>query len=247
MKRLIAAAFVSLVFCQPSSAEEIRIEGGGTAITTVFRPIQDRYQKIHGHSLSIVQSSAVKGLIALRDGKVDVATGAHPLEDLLAGAAKEGVIVDKTDLVATEVEDNRLVVIANRDSDTGTLSKEQLKAIFTGKITNWRDVGGKDIPVQVIWGTETKGQNIQFTRIALDGEQVKANARAVTTYRDIADTVRSTPGAIGVVPVHMSTPATRSIDTMSLTSPIYVITRGKPSPKVQTVINFYKSEYSFLR
>lgn len=247
MKVFIAAAFLSLSFCQVSFAEEIKIEGGGTAITTVFMPIKDRYEKLHGHSLSILQSSAVKGLIALRDGKVDIATGAHPLEDLIAGAAKEGAIIDKSTLVATEIEDNRLVVIANRGSDVSRLSKEQLKGIFTGKITTWKEVGGKELPVQVVWGKETRGQNIQFTRIALDGEQVTQHTRTVITYRDIVETVRVTPGAIGVVPLNITTPATRSIDTISITSPMYVITRGKPSHKVQTVIDFYKSEYGFLK
>lgn len=246
MKRIVLAVVFSLLFCQYSFAEDIKIEGGGTAITTVFNPIKKQYEKMNPYTLSIVQSSAVKGLIALHEGKVDIATGAHPLEDLLAGAAKEGVVIDKSNLVATQIEENRLMVIANRASDVSRLSKEQLKGIFTGKITNWKEVGGKDLPVAVVWGTETKGQNIQFTRIALDGEPVTSNTRSATTYRKIADTVGQLPGGIGVVPQEITTPVTRSIDTIAITSPIYVITKGTPSAKVQTVIDFYKSEYAFL-
>lgn len=246
MKVLYALTALSLGLGSAAYADEIKVEGGGTAIATVFRPIQRRFEKMHPHTLSIVQTSAVKGLIALNEGKVDIAAGAHPLEDLIAGAAKEGVVIDKSTLVATQVEENRLIVIANRASDVTRLSKEQLKGIFTGKIKNWKEVGGKDLPVEVVWGKETQGQNIQFTRVALDGEPVTPGARTAANYRNITEVVSQTPGGIGVVPLEITTPATRSLDTISIISPIYAITKGKPSPKVQEVMDFYRSEYAFL-
>lgn len=247
MNIFVVVTALTLVLCQFAFADEIKIEGGGTAIHTVFRPVQDRFEKYQGHHLSIVESSAVKGLIDLQDGKVDIATGAHPLEDLIAGAAKEGVTIDKSSLVATQMEENRLVVIANRSSAVTRLSKKQLKDVFTGTITNWKEVGGSELPITVVWGKETKGQNIQFTRIALDGGPVTSGIRSVSTYRNIAQTVGEVPGGIGVVPIGMTTPATRSIDTISITSPIYTITKGEPSEKVQDLLEFYKREYGFLK
>jgi phosphate transport system substrate-binding protein len=245
MRRLLVMGTVlSLLFASASLADEIKIEGGGTSITTIFMPIKERFEKMRGDSLSIVESTAVKGLIALNEGKVDIATGAHPLEDLIAGAAQKGVIIDPSSLVATKVEENRLVVVTNRNNPVAKLTKDQLKGIFTGKITNWKDVGGKDLPVEVVWGKDTLGQNIQFTRIALDGQPVTANVRQATTYRSIAEVVGEGPGAIGVIPLQISTPATRALDTISITSPMYVITKGRPSEKVQEVIDFYKTEYT---
>lgn len=246
MRRIVAAVALTLITSQGGFANEIKIEGGGTAITTVFLPIKKRFESLRPYTLSIVQSTAVKGLIALQQGKVDIATAAHPLEDLVAGAAKEGVAIDRSKLVATEVEDNQLVVIANRKSEVGRLSREELKGIFTGKITNWKEVGGKELSVRVVWGKETQGQNVQFGRMALDGEPVTAQGVAATTYRDIAAKVGEVEGAIGVVPLEITTPATRSIETITIKSPIYVITRGTPDEKVQAVIDFYRREYSFL-
>ncbi|MBJ6750589.1 substrate-binding domain-containing protein [Geomonas anaerohicana] len=247
MKGAVLAVLLLVALCVPAFADEIKIEGGGTAISTVFLPIKRRYEKTHGDYLTIVQSSAVKGLIALSEGKVDIAAGAHPLEDIIAGAAKEGVVLDRSKFVSTQVGDNELVVIANRASEVTRLSKEQLKGIFTGKISNWKEVGGKDMAVTVVWGKETEGQNVQFTRIALDGEPVTAARHSATTYRNIAETVAALPGSIGVTSHEMTTAATRSIDTITIASPIYAITRGNPSPKVQSVIDFYKTEYGFLQ
>ncbi|WP_224983144.1 substrate-binding domain-containing protein [Geomonas agri] len=247
MKGVVLAVVLYVAMCVPAFADEIKIEGGGTAISTVFLPIKKRYEKLHGDYLTIVQSSAVKGLIALSEGKVDIAAGAHPLEDIIAGAAKDGVILDPSQFVSTQVGDNELVVIANRDSEVSHLSKKQLKGIFTGKISNWKVVGGKDMAVTVVWGKETEAQNVQFTRLALDGEPVTATRHAATTYRNIAETVVALPGSVGVVSHEMSTAATRTIETIAIASPIYAITRGNPSPKVQSVIDFYKTEYGFLK
>jgi len=247
MRKLVLVLLsMSLFFSTASFADDIKVEGGGTAIATVFLPIKDRFEKLHGDTLSIVQSSAVKGLIALNNGKVDVATGAHPMEDLIAGAAKDGVSIDKSALVATQMEENRLVVISNRSNPVTSLSKAQLKALFTGKISNWQEVGGKDLPVNVVWGKETEGQNVQFTRVALDGEPVTAQAHQASDYRNISKMVSELPGGIGVMPLEITSAVTRSLDTVPITGPVYLITRGKPSEKVQQIVDFYEKEFSFL-
>ena len=174
------------------------------------------------------------------------ATAAHPLEDLITGAAKEGVIIDKSTLVATPIEENELVIVSNVANQVRKLSKQQLKQIFTGRMTNWREVGGADMAIEVVWGKETVGQNIQFTRIALDGEPVTSKKQEASHYRNIQQRVSATPGAIGVMPLSMTTPVTRTIETFTIKSPMYVITKGVPSKKVQQVMDFYKSECGFL-
>jgi phosphate transport system substrate-binding protein len=248
VKSLIVIAMLSsLLVAVTSFADDIKVEGGGTAIMTIFLPIKDRFEKLHGDTLSIVQSTAVKGLIALQEGRVDLATGAHPLEDLVAGAAEKGIQIDTRNLVVTPIEENRLVVIVNRSNPVTLLSKAQLKGVFTGAIKNWQEVGGRDVPVDVVWGEETHGQNVQFDRIALDKNPLAKELHRATTYQDISLIVSQSPGGIGVVPLIMTTPVTRSVETVLITSPIYIITKGAPSAKVQQVIDFYQREYSFLR
>jgi phosphate transport system substrate-binding protein len=245
MKTVVSVALiVGTLSTGIAHADQIKVEGGGTSISTVFLPIQKGFEKYHGDTLNIVQSTAVKGLIALDAGRVDIASGAHPLQDLIAGAAKSGVIIDPAKFVVTKMEENTLVVITNRANPIRKLSKEQLKGIFTGKIANWKDIGGSDLPIKVVWGRETEGQNIQFTRLALDSEPVTSKTTQATSYRNISDTVAGTEGSIGVVPLQIATPATRSMDTVSLSSPMYIITKGTPSKKVQAVIDFYRKEYT---
>lgn len=222
-----------------AAADEIRVEGGGSTIASVVMPIKEEFEKSSGHKLNIVQTSAVKGLIALHKGKVDIAAGAHHLEDLIAGAEKEGVKINASELFATQVEENRLIVIVHPSNPVQRLSKEQLKSIFTGKVNNWKVFNEKDLPITVVWGKETQGQNIQFTRMLLDGEAVTKNMQEVVTYQNISKFVGGNPGAIGAVPIGMSSGKTKAPEIPVITSPMFFITKGKPSLKVQQLIDFY--------
>ena len=55
--------------------------------------------------------------------------------------------------------------------DDANLSKEQLKDIFTGKKTNWKDVGGKDMPIAVVYGNKIPGTNNVFMKQVMGGER----------------------------------------------------------------------------
>ena len=247
MKRAILLLVASLLLGGVGRADEIRIEGGATTISSVFLTVKSLYEEATGGTVSVAPTTAVAGLIALAAGRVDAAAGAHPLEDLIAAAAKEGAAIDAAVLVATPIEESRLVAITHRTNPVKQLSREQLKAIFTGRITNWREVGGVDQEIEVVWGTETKGQNMQFSRVVLDGVPVAPGAREVNGYRSIVNLVCVLPRGIGIVPVGMSSPQVHLPEIPAITSPIYLITKGTPSARVQAFIDFHRKESEFLR
>jgi phosphate transport system substrate-binding protein len=245
MNRVTVIVLASLLFGGLARADEIRVEGGATTISSVFLTVQSTFEAETGHTMNVVQSSAVEGLIALEAGRVDIAAAAHPLEDLVNAAAKEGVEIDKATLVATPLEENRLIAIVHKSNPVKQLSRAQLKDIFTGKVGNWKEVGGNDLDIEVVWAGETKGQNAQFTRVVLDGEPVTSNLRAVKGYRSIENLVAVLPSGIGIIPVSMSSSLIRAPEIPVITSSMYLITKGKPSPKVQQFIDFYVRESRF--
>jgi phosphate transport system substrate-binding protein len=250
MRKTVIIYFVALfsVFFQMSAyaAEVVRVEGGGAAIATVFGPMKEHFEKDTGMVLSITQSTPFKGLVALVEGRADVATGAVSLEDMIKGAAKEGVTVNPASLQKLDLTVTRTVVFTHKSNKVAKLSKEQLKKIFTGKITNWKDVGGQNLPIQVVWGNATPGQNAKFTREILGGAAVTAKARRVTNYASIRDTVAATPGAIGIDPLGMATNNIHTPKVPSITSPIIVVTKGKPTPAAQKVFDYFKEEFGYL-
>jgi phosphate transport system substrate-binding protein len=166
-----------------------------------------------------------------------------PLEGMIAGAAKDGVAVDQAALQVVEIGTNKTVVLLHPSNPVASLTKEQLKGLFTGKIENWRQVGGNDAPVLVVWGKNSPGQNALFTKTLLDGDKIVAENLETTDYKGIKETVAANPEAIGIDPLGMVDKSVKWIKpNPEANSPILLITKGKPSPAVQRLVEFVKSE-----
>lgn len=251
MKRYATIALGVCLLCCTSTLrafaqEEIRVAGGGAALSHIFAPLKEQFEKASGMKLTLTASTPVKGLIALERGMVDATTAAHPLEYIIGGAAREGVIIDPAPLKVFEVGQNRLMAIVHRSNWIAGLTKAELRGIFTGKITNWQQLGGEDQPIIVVWGKDTPGQNEQFASAIFDGEPVTKKVKAVTDYRSIRDTVAATPGAIGITPLGFVMGTIRTPEIPAITGPIIVVTKGEPSPKVQRLLRYYEEEYGMF-
>lgn len=239
---LLTVAALTLSASLAFSAE-IKLGGGGASIATVFSPIKAPFEKSTGHNLIILQSTPKDGLKQLWSGQLEAAVTAVGLDGMIAGAEKDGVKVDKGALNVVEVGTNKTIVLVHPSNPVGSLSKEQLKGLFTGKITNWKDVGGKDAPVLVVWGKNSPGQNALFTQIILDGEKVTAENLETTDYKGIKETVAANPEAIGIDPLGMVDGTVKAIKpNPEANTPILLISKGKASSAVQQLVDFIKAE-----
>jgi phosphate transport system substrate-binding protein len=247
VKILIAAAMLLSASFLPAMAEEIRIEGGTAAITTVFSPIKEAYENSSGDSLTIVLSDPTKALISLEKGKVDLATlNSFALDDAITKAKAQGITIDPATLNKIEVATSNLVVFINKSNKIKKLGKEQLKSIFTGKTTNWREVGGEDRPIEVYWGKETTYLNRIFSKNILDGESVTPTAKSVTNHFNLRDEILGNPGAIAINTSGLITPSTKTPEIPVMKLPLLVYTKGEPSAKVQRLLNYYKEEFGYM-
>lgn len=240
MKKVIAlgAVFSLALVTAGYAAEEIRVGGGGASFADVFEPIKPHFEQATGATLFNLQSSPGDGMADLVKGKVDVAIGAVPLESMIAGAEKSGVQVDKAKLVKTVVGSNKTVLYLNPANKVGSLTREQVKGIFTGKIVNWKEVGGEDKDIVVIWGKGTPGQNAQFKKEVLEGQEVSAIVET-GNYAKIKAAVASTPEGIGIDPHGMADATVKTIELdPQVASPILAITLGEPSAKVKKLYDY---------
>lgn len=239
---LLTAAVATLTASVALGAE-IKLGGGGASIATIFNPVKGPFQKATGNNLIILQSTPKDGLKQLWKGEIEVAVSAVPLEGMIAGAVKDGVNVDKGALQVAEVGTNKTVLLVHPSNPVKDLSKEQIKGLFTGRIVNWKDVGGSDAPVLVVWGKNSPGQNALFSKVILDGEKVVSENLETTDYKGILETVAANPEAIGIDPQGMVDPTVKAIKLdPPADSPIILVTKGKPSAEVQKLIDFVKGD-----
>lgn len=137
----------------------------------------DQFSKKTGIKFSTVLNDGTgKGLQALVDGKVQLAGASRPLkpEELAQG------------LVPTTIGYDAIAVFVHADNPIKNLTKAQLKGIFTGRIRNWKEVGGKDAPIvpntEILTGKRATIE--MFQEMILDGEKYGAGFKQIDFPRD---------------------------------------------------------------
>ena len=170
---------------------------GSSALKPLADDAADSFLNDHPDvSITIDAGGSGEGLKQVSEGTVDIGNSDVAAEDKLdATAAKE--LVDHQVCVVT------MAPIVNKDvAEAGvkSLTKEQLISIFTGKTTNWKDVGGPDEDIVLVTRPESSGTRATFQKYALDGNEEASNTSMETDDSGVLLTnVKSTNGAIGYV------------------------------------------------
>lgn len=170
---------------------------GSSALKPLADDAADSFLNDHPDvSITIDAGGSGEGLKQVSEGTVDIGNSDVAAEDKLdETAAKE--LVDHQVCVVT------MAPIVNKDvAEAGvkSLTKEQLISIFTGKTTNWKEVGGPDEDIVLVTRPESSGTRATFQKYALDGNEETSNTSMETDDSGVLLTnVKSTNGAIGYV------------------------------------------------
>lgn len=244
MTKIIAISTVLFsLFATHVMADVLKIGAGAAPVENVLKPLEAAFEKASGVDLSITPSGPKQAFVDLDRGTVDAAAAGLSFDDWMALLKKEGVAVaDPKAYQAVIIGKDKVIVIVHKDNPVATLSKEQLTGIFAGKTTNWKDVGGKDAPILVVWGGLIQGTNSMFVKNIMGGAKPTDEVIAATTAEDIRHNVASNPEAIGIGPQAIINQSVRSPETPEVARQITLITKGAPSAKVQKLIDFIKAE-----
>ena len=123
------------------------------------------------------------------------------------------------------------------------LSWEQLRAVFSGKITNWKDVGGKDMPIKVVTGKPNTATRSVFQKKVMKGQDFTNNATIVDLSLYEIHFIGRNPESIGAVSHALiaHSDKLKAVKTKRIVRPLAIITKGDPTPEVQKVIDFLKT------
>lgn len=189
----IAVFFIATTFVG-FSQENIDI-AGSTSVQPVMEELVDGYKSNNSHAnINVQGGGSGMGIRSVSDGIADIGMSSKNLTP----EESEGVEI-------VELGKEGLVICINNDNPISDLSTSELKQIFSGEITNWKELGGNDEEIHVITREDGSGTRNAFESLIMNDSDIKDSAIIQSSTEAVKQTVATDPGAIGYISLaHMS-------------------------------------------
>ncbi|RDY26587.1 phosphate ABC transporter substrate-binding protein [Romboutsia weinsteinii] len=164
---------------------------GSTSVGPVMEVVAEDFQaKNEGIKIEIQQVGSSAGVKNTIDGTSEIGMVSRDLKD----EEKSSGIKE------TEIALDGIAVVTNKANEIKDLTVAQIKDIYTGKITNWKDVGGKDAPIVVVSREDGSGTRDGFQdNVGFESEELVADATISDGSGNIKSTVEGNENAIGYI------------------------------------------------
>ncbi|MGK7344935.1 MAG: phosphate ABC transporter substrate-binding protein [Candidatus Nitrospinota bacterium M3_3B_026] len=235
-------------FAMPAHAgEKITIQGSDTLLEMVAAEAEAYMKKHPEAAVQVTGGGSGTGIAALINGTVDIANASRPMKK------RERRIIEKRGGKVFEVAValDGISIYLNADNPVDELTTDQLKDIFTGKINNWKEVGGKDARIIRYSRENNSGTYVFFKKHVLGKKNYAPNCQNMPGTASVVNAVSKDKNAIGyggisysegvkVSKVNGVTPTPESISAgkYPISRKLYQYTIGKPKGLARDFILF---------
>ncbi|MCL6448751.1 MAG: phosphate ABC transporter substrate-binding protein PstS family protein [Armatimonadetes bacterium] len=218
---------------------------GSTSVQPLAEELAQAFrQKYPQVQITITGGGSGVGIKDAAAGKVNIGNASRALKDS-----------DPKGIVGTTIAKDAVVVVVHPNNPVNALTKQQVKDIYTGKITNWQAVGGPDAPIIVNSRTAPSGTFDFFTEEFLDNEKVVATAKQHASNGLVRQAVAANENAIGfismgyldnTVKAPLMDGVTPSMEnakngTYHFVRPFNMVTNGEPTGLARAFLEFVLS------
>lgn len=229
-KKIPLVLVLAIASCSPKAPEVITIRGSNTFGEELAPKLVAEYKKDHPQlNFNTEFKGSPYGFGALMVGKCDIAAASREVTTNELSLAKDRDIEFNSYVIGSY----SVAVILNAGNPLTDLKPEQVRDLFTGKIQNWKDVGGPDAPVHVCIRDPISGTYLGFQELAMDKKDYAQHPKTFTTYDAIVQAVAQDPSGIGYA----------SIEDVKKAG-IKAVSIGGSAPSLDTV---QKGRYPYAR
>lgn len=238
----------------------IQIKGSDTMVN-LGQAWAEEFMLMHNDvTIAVTGGGSGTGIAAMINGTTDIAESSRPMKEEEIAAARKNNVEPREFKVGLD----GLAVVVNPANPVNQLTMEQLRSIFIGEITNWKQVGGNDARIVLLSRESNSGTHVYFKEHVLwrgkskSDEEFAPNALLMPSSQAIADEVATNPNAVGyyglgyvsprqkalaIAPKDGAAAVNPSIETVKsgeypISRPLFMYTRGEPTGVVKAFIDF---------
>lgn len=230
-----------LTFGTGTDYERIEI-AGSTSVQPVAEKLAEKYMEEHPKvRIDVMGGGSGLGIRSVSQDIIAIGTSSKTLNTS-----------ETPGLTNYTIGKEGIVIAVNVNNPVNGLTKSQLKDIFSGNITNWKEVGGPDAKINLVIREDGSGTRKAFEDLVMDKTKVRSDAVVQTSTESIKVAVKQDPYAIGYVSLAHMTPDVKALiidgvspsletvkdNSYKLQRPFLFVTYGEPKGEVKKFIEW---------
>jgi phosphate transport system substrate-binding protein len=236
----------------------IQIKGSDTMLNLGQKIAEEAMKSNKGMKIAVTGGGSGTGIAAIINKTVDIAQSSRDIKEKEIEQAKAGGTEIKEYIVAYD----GITVIVNKENPVKNLTTDQLRSIYIGEITNWKELGGEDLPIVVTSRDSSSGTHLFFKEHILrkgnekGPEEYRKDALFLPANQSIVDEVTKNKAAIGYIGMGYMTEAVHGVSINGIEPTVenvanksYSISRGliwalngEPQGDLKIFLDFMLSE-----
>ncbi|MEN6307273.1 MAG: phosphate ABC transporter substrate-binding protein [Anaerohalosphaeraceae bacterium] len=237
----------------------MQIKGSDT-IVNAGQMISEEFMKVNPYIfVAVTGGGSGVGIASLINGTCDVATSSREMKSKEIEIARKHGVEPREITVAFD----GVAVIVNHNNPINQMTIDDLRRIFTGEVKNWKELGGKDMPIVTLSREVSSGTHIYFKEVVIrEGKkdstaEFSSETLLLTSSQTIVEEVVNNEAAIGYMGMGYVSDRTKTIKvgkngqdvypadiehvqnkSYPLSRPLYFYTNGEPQGVLKQYIDF---------
>jgi len=210
---LFFLVILSFVGCQRSKAG--LTVAGSTSVEPFAELLAEEYMVHHPGSHIYVQGGgSTAGIEAARTGAAHI------------GMSSRSLLASEGDLIGTPIARDAIAVVVHPENEVRDLTLRQINEVFSGKMTNWKELGGRSRPIVLVTREEGSGTREAFQKMVMGKNEISLAALVQDSNGAIRQVVSNDPNAIGFISLGLVNQSVRALSISGVEATVANIEKG---------------------
>ncbi len=240
------------MFAGSAMAGQIQVKGS-TTVLPIAQAAAEAFMEAHPDvNISISGGGSGNGIKAIIDGTTDIANSSRFIKQSEVEAAVKNGAYPVPFAVAVDA----IIPVVHPSNPVKNLTVEQLRDIYMGKISNWKEVGGPDKKIAAVTRDTSSGTFEVWEEKVMNKEKIMPQAQVVASNGAMVQSVAGNPGAVGYVGIGYIDKSTKALTvngiegnaknalngSFPVSRYLYMFTPGWPTGEVMDFMNYLLSD-----